>query len=87
MGTYLPFAAVVVKTPPPNRPMLTRISEQAIVGIVGGIVAAWITIYNNDIRQQEKNEYMIGAIKELKVTVEEIRRDLYVPANKMRDQK
>lgn len=48
----IPFLSLMTARPPevPNRPMLTRLVEQGIVGII----AAFIAIYVNDIRQDEQ---------------------------------
>ena len=48
----IPFLSLITQKPPdiPNRPMLTRLIEQGVVGIV----AAFIAIYVNDIRQEEQ---------------------------------
>lgn len=41
---WLPFAALMVRNAPPNRPMVTRILEQSLVGIIAGIGGAYVTI-------------------------------------------
>lgn len=46
---YVPFLALVNRPAPPGRPMMTRLMEQAIVGLI----AALATTLANDYRQDE----------------------------------
>lgn len=41
---WIPFAALMSENLPPNRPLMTRILEQSLVGIVAGIGGAYVTI-------------------------------------------
>jgi hypothetical protein len=89
LATHIPFMALVANDPPENRPMLTRLIEQGVVGIV----AAAIGIYANDIRQQGQIESLNTRVAEvqqaqkesmvvLSLKIDEMRRDLYVPRNR-----
>jgi ATP-dependent Clp protease ATP-binding subunit ClpA len=87
----IPFMALATKRPPEvnNRPLLTRLSEQALVGII----AAAVGVYVNDIRQTEQINNMNArmerniaaqkdAITEIKSMVAAMQHDLYIPAAK-----
>lgn len=63
---------------PENRPMLTRLTEQAIVGIA----AAAIALYANNIRQDDAIQNLTSQVVELKRAVEVMRAELYVPRTK-----
>ncbi|MDP2026460.1 hypothetical protein [Sulfuriferula sp.] len=41
---WLPFAALMAKETPPNRPMTTRIVEQVFIGVIAGAGGAYLTI-------------------------------------------
>jgi hypothetical protein len=41
---WIPFAALIAKQTPPNRPMTTRILEQLFIGVIAGAGGAYITI-------------------------------------------
>lgn len=84
--SHIPFMAMFAMHVPPNRPMLTRIAEQAIVGVV----AAALGIYVNDVRQQGQIESLsvrVGEVQQaqkesmiaLNQKIDQLYRDLYVP--------
>ena len=66
----IPFFALMTSRPPelPNRPMVTRLIEQGVVGLV----AAFIAIYVNDIRQEEQLKFMREGIINARVEVREM---------------
>jgi len=66
----IPFVALMTSRPPelPNRPMVTRLIEQGVVGLV----AAFIAIYVNDIRQEEQLKFMREEIINARVEVREM---------------
>ena len=66
----IPFFALMTSRPPelPNRPMVTRLVEQGVVGLV----AAFIAIYVNDIRQEEQLKFMREGIINARVEVREM---------------
>lgn len=87
----IPFMALVTRIPKEihNRPLLTRLTEQVLVGIV----AAAVGVYVNDIRQTEqisnlstRLERAIDAQKEsnaeIKQIITKMQGDLYVPVAK-----
>ncbi len=41
---WLPFAALMAKEIPPNRPMTTRIIEQIFIAVIAGAGGAYLTI-------------------------------------------
>lgn len=41
---WLPFAALMAKETPPNRPMTTRIIEQIFIAVIAGAGGAYLTI-------------------------------------------
>lgn len=73
--SHLPFAALVTQHSPPNRPLLTRLTEQAIVGIV----AAGLGIYGNNIKQQGQienlNERVAAMRQEQSASIVALRQD------------
>jgi len=78
VGTHLPFAALVTGKAPENRPMLTRLADQAIVGVVAAIFAIWA----NNIRQEDRITQLTQSVTQLTATVEMMRHDLYQPIAK-----
>ena len=61
----IPFLALMSTPRPGNRPLATRLSEQAIVAIIAASLTLWIS---ND-RQDQKIEVIVGVLKELKTEV------------------
>ena len=85
---WIPFMALVSQGAPlsGNRPLLTRLTEQIIVGIV----AAAFAVYTTNVRQEEQianlNARLIEMQKSQEVlhsriqeTLDRMRSDLYVP--------
>ena len=58
----IPFMALLTSPRPANRPLATRLSEQAIVAIIGAAFALWVS---ND-RHEAKIETIMASIQELK---------------------
>lgn len=52
----IPFMALMARPmdPPPNRPMLTRIVEQSIVGVIGGGFGAYVVLAVATARVEER---------------------------------
>lgn len=73
--SHLPFAALLTQAPPHNRPLLTRLTEQAFVGIV----AAGFGIYGNNIKQQGQienlNDRVAAMRQEQSASIASIRQD------------
>ena len=55
----VPFMALMAIATPPNRPLLTRLAEQSIVGIL----AAAITMYSTLQRQQDSIDRLTETLK------------------------
>ncbi len=85
---YIPFAALLTKRPPevPNRPMVTRIMEQGIVGLVAAGLGLWgnSLVVNEKIdelsnRQVQAAKQTSNDIQDIKSMIVQMQRDLYVP--------
>lgn len=83
----IPFAALMSQQVPPNRPALTRLSEQVIVGAVSAIGALQVQQARHDSEiaaiQRELARIVIQQDKtrdELMAKIESIRADLYKPS-------
>lgn len=87
----IPFAALLTKRPAelPNRPMVTRIIEQGIVGII----AAGLGLWGNSLVVNEKidelsNRQVVAAkqtsadIQDIKSMIVQMQHDLYVPRSR-----
>ena len=59
----IPFLALMTSPRPANRPLATRLSEQAIVAIIGAAFALWIS---ND-RHEAKIENIMTSLSEIKL--------------------
>jgi len=70
-----------------NRPLLTRISEQALVGII----AASATLYTDNIKHDEEIRQITQEVREIKQemreTIRQMRQDLYIPRSEERGRK
>lgn len=75
MSHMLPFVALVSGNAPQNRPMLTRLTEQVIVGVA----AAFVAIYVSDIRQTEQISMIKETLVRIEKAVEKMQRDFYIP--------
>jgi len=72
----IPFAALFSdQAVPENRPMVTRLMEQAIVGVV----AAGMTLYADNLVTQDKIANLTEQVQEVKTVVVQMQRDLYIP--------
>lgn len=74
----VPFAALMVNRSEEsvkNRPLLTRLSEQTIVGIV----AAGIALWTNGKLQENEISHLSKRQDELMVIIMKIQSDFYVP--------
>ena len=58
----IPFLALMTSPRPTNRPLATRLSEQAIVAIVAAAVTLWVS---ND-RHEAKIETIMVTLREIK---------------------
>jgi uncharacterized coiled-coil protein SlyX len=86
MYHIIPFLSTLSTNPPQNRPALTRLTEQAVVGALAAFVALQVTSarqeeqinsLRRDIRaQQESAERSRVEVRE---QIERIRSDLYTP--------
>jgi hypothetical protein len=85
----IPFLSLMSENPPENRPLLTRLVEQSLVGVVSGFLAIQVT----QARQEEQLRALTTAITkqeqqaqrerdDLKATIDRIRADMYIPASK-----
>lgn len=72
---HIPFMALMASKPPPNRPMLTRLSEQTVVAVV----AAAIALYTNNAIHETKLAQLSMDVQSLTKIVNDMRHDLYVP--------
>lgn len=77
----LPFAGLADKDPPPNRPMLTRIMEQSLVGIIAGIGGAYMTIQITNAVQDEQIKSLQQQLRNTEVRlseeIKELRAQMY----------
>jgi len=72
----VPFAALFSEeVAPANRPMLTRLTEQALVGVF----AAGVTLYADNLVTQDKIANLTEQVSEVKTVVVQMQRDLYIP--------
>ena len=62
----IPFMALMASPRPANRPMATRLSEQAIVAIISAFVAAYLTQWISNDRQDGQISTIFSTIIELK---------------------
>lgn len=85
---YVPFMALMSASPPPNRPMLTRLIEQGIVAVAAAFISLYIS--NVELKTQiaalndkvvEMNKTQEALHRDLNAALEKIRDDIYVPAN------
>ena len=93
----IPFMALMASPRPANRPMATRLSEQAVVAIVSAFLAAYLTQWISNDRQDGQISSLIGTMIELKaelkadrlitqeVAVNKIRIDALEHRNNMQD--
>lgn len=51
---WLPFAALMAREMPPNRPMTTRILEQIFIAVIAGSGGAYMTIQITNAVQDNK---------------------------------
>jgi len=72
---HIPFVALAVEKSPPNRPLLTRLSEQTLVALI----SAGIALYVNNAVLNTQFTQLTKEVQALTVTVNEMKRDLYVP--------
>lgn len=74
--THVPFLGLMAQHPPSsNRPLLTRLTEQLIVGLIS---AAGV-LYTDNIRHDDEIKQITQEVREAKRVIDEMRRDLYVP--------
>lgn len=88
---FIPFGALFSQQAAdlPNRPLLTRLVEQATVGVV----AAAIGLYANDLVMKDQitnlaqqvadvKQTQAASVQDLKQMISQMQRDLYVPRSK-----
>ena len=63
----IPFMALLTSPRPANRPLATRLSEQAIVAIVSSFVATFLTLYISNDRNEAKIVAILESLHEIKV--------------------
>lgn len=76
----VPFLSLMSSNPPSNRPLLTRLSEQSIVGIVAAFVALQVSMA----RQSEQIETLRSAVRDLQKSNEDQRREIRDEIARMR---
>ena len=85
---FIPFAALLIKRPAEvnNRPMLTRIIEQGIVGLIAAGLGLWGNSLVVNEKIDELNNRQVLAVKQttqdiqdIKTMIVQMQRDLYVP--------
>lgn len=76
---WIPFIGMV-RHAPQSRPILTRIIEQAIPGILVAVIGIYVT----DARQTEQIKELRYEIVQLNVEIQQMRSDLYVPRSEIR---
>jgi hypothetical protein len=85
----IPFLSIMSDRPPENRPALTRLLEQALVGVASAFLAVTVT----QAKQEEQIRHLTMTIadqsrqarkdrEELSAQIERIRADLYIPRGK-----
>lgn len=81
---HVPFLALASSTPPPNRPMATRLIEQGFVGLFSAAVALAAATLRHDeqlqalrseLIQQRQDQKEVRA--ELRAAIEALQRDVY----------
>jgi hypothetical protein len=64
---YVPFAALIARAPiPENRPAMTRLIEQSIVGIIAAALSSYVTLQVNQAEIANLKEH--GIESELRTT-------------------
>lgn len=83
---WLPFAALMARNSPPNRPMLTRILEQLMVAVIAGGLAAYVAIEVTnavqDVQIKQVQEQLKDSEERVTKQLEEIRAVLFAKQNK-----
>jgi hypothetical protein len=68
----LPFAALATAHSPPNRPLVTRLSEQLIVGVFAGILSAAGALYVDNIHNQDSIQTINNNMQDIKLQLRAI---------------
>jgi len=83
---YIPFAALMAAAPPPNRPALTRLSEQLTVALIAAVTALQYNAHEEEKRLAvfmasvtEWQHITQRTIETQQAMIEQLRRDLYAP--------
>lgn len=78
---WLPFAALMARNTPPNRPMMTRIIEQIFIAVIAGAGGAYLTIQITLAVQDNKITTLQQQVRENRETsrqdIRELRERLY----------
>lgn len=78
---WIPFAALMARNTPPNRPLMTRILEQSLVGIIAAIGGAYITIQITNAVQDVQilylREQLVATEIRLSDEIKEVRSQMY----------
>ena len=69
----IPFMALMSAPRPANRPMATRLSEQAIVAIMSAFVAAYLTQWISNDRQEGLIHNLTESMHEVKIELGKVR--------------
>ena len=62
----IPFMALLTTPRPANRPLATRLSEQAMVAILSSFAATFLTLYISNDRNEAKIATILESLKEIK---------------------
>ena len=89
----VPFLALMATPRPQNRPLATRLSEQAIVAIVTAAIVLWVSNYRQDAKiatvmtslQEIKSDLLIVRAVTQDVAVNKVRLDIIERRNGKRD--
>jgi len=81
---WIPFAALVTRNAPPNRPLLTRMIEQGAVGLVAGVGGSYVSLAINsavqDVQIKSLQAQISSSENRMTDEIRELRTQMYEQA-------